>query len=1476
MPNSIMFGTALMQLSKEVDKLEKTLVELVREKKMNSLNQSTAEKQVEAKLKLQLQQTPVAIIGMASIFPQSRNLQEYWSKIVEKVDCITDVPSSRWNVEDYYDPDPRKPDKTYCKRGGFLPEIDFNPMEFGLPPNLLEVTDISQLLSLIVTKEAFADAGYEDKPFNRERTGVILGVALARQLSMPLSARLQYPIWEKALKSSGLSDADTQKIIAKIKSAYVDWEPNAFPGMLANIVAGRIANRFDLGGMNCVVDAACASSLGAVSMAIAELTSYRADMMLTGGVDTDNSIVAYMCFSKTPAVSRSQQTRPFDADSDGMMLGEGVGMLLLKRLEDAERDGDKIYAVIKGIGSSSDGRHKSIYAPRPEGQVKALDRAYQEADFDPTSVGYIEAHGTGTMAGDPAEVTALKTFFGKGNSEEQQIALGSVKSQIGHTKAAAGAASLIKTALSLHHKVLPPIINITKPNPKLELENSLFYLNTETRPWLRTEENTPRRAGVSSFGFGGTNYHVVLEEYEPEQNSSYRLHDNAQVILLTEATFEQLLSRCQEVLEQLHSEEKERLYQQLIAASKARKIPPAAPRLGFVAASVPQAIDKLKKAINCLKRQPEAEEWKHPQGIFYRQTGLETEGKVVALFSGQGSQYLEMGRELAINFPCLRQTYGEIDRLFTNDGKIGISRRVFPTPTFDSVQREAQETALRQTEIAQPAIAAFSVGLYKILQQAGFQPDFVAGHSFGELTALWAAQVLSDEDYFFLVKERGQAMAAKSDSETGTMLAVSGDVSQIEALIAPFPQVAVANYNSPQQVVLAGIESEILKVQEILQQQEYQAVLLPVSAAFHTPLVGHAQEPFARAVDAVSFNQPQISVFTNVTSNLYPDEPEASKKILKQHLLNRVLFKKEIENIYAAGGFCFVEFGPRRILTNLVDEILGDRPHLAIALNSSRQQDSDYQLREAVVQLLIAGLPLKNLDPYQVEPKIAPAPKHPLNVRLSSVNYQSEKTKMNFEQALQNGHQIESRSNNGLPETVIAAAQPNGHSPTESQDLVTVSPVETKIQPRPEVNYPRVLESLEYSLNQFSRHQQETLEVHKLYLNHQTEYTKTFFQLMQQQNNLWFNLSTTPEAQQNHTRVIQSSERSLMKFQEHQTDTLRVHEQYLSHQGEYAKNLLQLTQQNYSQLLTGIPLSQIETEITSSQSSQITELIAPTTEAKLPVPAVPITVNRNGNGYYHSNGNGYTNGHSNGNQQTTIAAPENGTPQVAEPDLSNFITVATPSTPEIDLETLSQTLLEVVSDKTGYPSEMLELEMDLEADLGIDSIKRVEILGALQEQMPDLPQPNLEELAGLSTLAQIIDYLQSYTANEETDSVEEATEVPVQPSIEPTLIVEEPIATPVEPSIEENSIEHILFTVVSEITGYPVSMLDLEMNLTTDLGIDLIKRQEIVAALQERISGLQIDLSASEFQTLGQIINYLQADRAEKKTPPASLTVSLS
>ncbi|MBW4617259.1 MAG: acyltransferase domain-containing protein, partial [Desmonostoc vinosum HA7617-LM4] len=1512
----------LAQLEDEVSDFEQALLKLIQVKKFMIENP-----QLNNKITTPKQQIDIAIIGMGSIFPQSQNLQEYWEKIIHKIDCITDVPPSHWNIEDYFDPNPKAPDKTYCKRGGFIPEIDFNPMEFGLPPNILEVTDISQLLSLVVAKAAMDDAGYgEARQFNRETVGVILGVATAGQLAVPLGARLQYPIWEKALKSSGLSDEDTQKIIAKIKSAYVQWEENAFPGMLANVVAGRIANRLDLGGTNCVVDAACASSLSAMKMAISELVEHRADMMLTGGVDTDNSIFAYMCFSKTPAVSQGQKVKPFDAESDGMMLGEGVGMLVLKRLEDAKRDNDRIYAVIKGIGTSSDGRYKSIYAPRPEGQINALRRAYEDAGFPPASVGLIEAHGTGTMVGDPTEFLSIKEVFGEANPRKQYIALGSVKSQIGHTKAAAGAASLIKAALALHHKVLPPTINITKPHPKLNIESSPFYLNTQTRPWIKDDAQA-RRAGVSSFGFGGTNYHVVLEEYESEHNLPYRLHNTPQSILLFDTTHQQLLSRCQQTLKQLQADGGERHYQELIAACESLEIPLTNARVGFVADSLTQACDLLQISIDWLKNQPQAESWEHPQGIYYRKTGMATQAKVVALFSGQGSQYLEMGRELVINFPCLRQTYGEIDNLLRQDSLQSLSEVVFPNPVFESEQKAAQLEKLQLTEYAQPAIAAFSVGLYKILQQAGFKPDFTAGHSFGEITALWAAGVLSAADYFFLVKARGQAMAAPQDPQfdAGSMLAVKGDVDQVTELIPNFPLVTIANLNSHRQVVLAGAKAEIAKVQEVLKTQGFSTVLLGVSAAFHTPLVAHAQKPFAKAIEKVTFHEPQIPVYTNVTGKSYPSEPQVIQKILKEHLRNQVLFKQEIENIYAEGGYCFIEFGPRNILTNLVKDILSDRPHLAVALNPTSSKDSDRSLREAVIQLRVAGLPLQNLDPYQKERKIPEVPKNRvLNVRLDSTNYVSEKTKQAFAKALANGDQVkfnatledvktrgrgevETRGRgevgnllddatinsnswsehenklmlNGIKDPSAASSSTNGkqtsvhQEPSKGLDMPSLQPKE------PNVNYQRVIDSLEYTLIEFNRYQRSVLQVHEQSLKHQTEYTQTFFQLMQQQQLLWGNSKLTEQQNQTQQLAISSSERSLMRFHDHQAETLRVHNQYLHYQQEYANQFFQFLQQQYDLLLSGdaninqVVLRSPEDSPTASLSSEdqptlVKETIVAISEDEFATKVEPVL--------------------------TEVAKPAPDAVLVLlEENHHATATVAIAQSPIIDVANLSPTLLSIISDKTGYPIEMLDIDMDMEADLGIDSIKRVEILGALQEIYPDFPKSNVEELGELRTIGQVVEYIQfrvssseAFTYGEEleaenfTFSDEVDTKISITANSQFPVNLESTISqqsTPVSEIVafraEEDTkvtvkestatdeyadIGQTLLTITSDKTGYPVEMLDLNMDMEADLGIDSIKRVEILGTMQEMYPDLpkpNVE-ELGELRTIGQIVNYLQ------------------
>ena len=983
--------------------------------------------------------------------------------------------------------------------------MDFDPLEFGLPPNILEVTDVSQMLSLLVAKEALSDSGYlMGAEEIRDRTGVILGVGGGQKLITPLTARLQYPVWDRVLESYGIGDEDRAKIIERMKLAYIRWEENSFPGMLGNVISGRIANRFDLGGTNCVVDAACASTMAALKMAVAELTDHRADMMITGGVDVDNSIFMFMCFSKTPAFTKGTHPRPFDADSDGMMVGEGIGMMVLKRLEDAERDGDRIYAVIKGIGSSSDGRFKSIYAPRGEGQEKALRRAYEDAGFSPATVGLVEAHGTGTVAGDSTEVTTVIRYFNQHDTEKQHIAIGSVKSQIGHTKASAGAAGLIKTTLALHHKVLPPTRNVVKPNPKFDMANSSFYVSAEARPWIRAAENTPRRAGVSSFGFGGTNFHVVMEEYTGDHKGSYRVHNVPQGVILNAGSPADLRAVVAQQLALLQGEEPDSAFLNLVGASRTAAVPTGAARVGFVAANVDEAISMLTIAADMLASKPDAADWSHPKGVYYRRSAQNTTGHVVALFAGQGSQYLDMGRELALNFPEVRESYARIDSLLQHEGKRTLSDVVYPRHAFEADEKAAQEAALQGTDYAQPAIGALSAGLFKLLSKAGFKADFAAGHSFGEVSALWASGVLSDEDYYALVKARGAAMAPPANDpnfDAGTMLAVTGDVAAIEREVAGLAGVQVANRNSRTQVVVAGSKGAISQAEAALKAKGFKTVALTVSAAFHTPLVGHAQKPFAQAISSAAFNAPKTAVYSNATGKAYPADPNAIRAMLAEHILQPVLFRDQIENIYSAGGTVFVEFGPRNVLTNLVKDILGDKPHVAVALNGSRQKDSDRQMREAVVQLQVLGLSLGAVDPYAVEPEIKPKNKKSLIVKLSGNNYVSEKTRATYLGALASGGQvtIAARADSSpaaLPAVSGASNPPdtaNGVSPmaakVPSQSLVTGSqftehtaPPSAIASPEPlaeQVDMNALLTTLEATLAHFREHQRETQRVHE-------------------------------------------------------------------------------------------------------------------------------------------------------------------------------------------------------------------------------------------------------------------------------------------------------------------------------------------------------------------------------------------------------------
>ncbi|QHD54310.1 type I polyketide synthase [Shewanella algae] len=1360
--------------------------------------------QIDKRLNKRLKDTPIAIVGMASLFAGSRYLNQFWDLICDKIDAITQVPADRWQVADYFDPDKKAADKSYCKRGGFIPEVDFNPMEFGLPPNILELTDTSQLLSLVVAKEVLEDAGiHEGSDYDRDRIGITLGIGGGQKISQSLNARLQYPVLKKVFRESGVSEQDSEMLIRKFQDQYIHWEENSFPGSLGNVIAGRIANRFDLGGMNCVVDAACAGSLAAMRMALTELTEGRSDMMLTGGVCTDNSAYMYMSFSKTPAFTSDEQIKPFDADSRGMMIGEGIGMVALKRLDDAERDGDRIYAVIKGVGASSDGKFKSIYAPRPEGQAKALRRAYDDAGFPPHTLGLMEAHGTGTAAGDVAEFSGLNAVMSQDNPELQHIALGSIKSQVGHTKSTAGTAGVIKAALALHHKVLPPTINVKQPNPKMAVEQSPFYLNTQTRPWMPRTDGTPRRAAVSSFGFGGTNFHLVLEEHSPElPKQPARLRRTPLPLLFCAPDKPALEHEITTLLKTLESDAHGDLETLCAPYRLGNQTQVQGPRLGLLACDTIELQQKLQQALNKLQSTAEEQPQTHwqQQGVEYRSAPL-TEAKTAALFAGQGSQYLQMGSGLTQLYPELRAEFAAADREFSRQGvadKYGmgpLSARVFPIAKFSPQANKEDELALANTRFAQSAIGALGMGQFTLLCQAGFQADMLAGHSFGELSALRAAGALSRESYYALAFARGDAMASvPEDKDPGAMSAVilpsAAERNTLEQLLQTEPEVQIANFNSPVQLVIAGASEAVARLNLKLNEAGLRAIALPVSGAFHTPLVAHAQQPFAEAIARQGLSDAKTPLYVNATGDKLAQDAESLRANLEQHMLKPVRFSEQIESMYRDGARIFVEFGPKNTLARLAQTTLGDRAAecLFLSLDSPSCIDSltaDTELKQALISLALAGLPLTDPDAYRAVQTQAKHKASPMTIKLGASNYISPATARKMAASLKEGRvsqqtKIVEKVVEKIVEIPVAAASQNPSQPSQAT------------APQAANGLPANSGS---GLQQFFSAQQQLAELHQQFLNIPLQYGNSVQQLLAEQ----VKLATAGKA------IPDSLNQTLAMFHQHQAETLKIHNDFIQSQNLGAQQLLQ-------QLQGGAVLPNIE-QTQAVSVSMPAQAAAPVTHAAAPVKAASTP------------------------QQPNQVLQSR--PQAPIPVPTIAVTTAKPSTGVEEL------MLQVVADKTGYPTEMLELGMDMEADLGIDSIKRVEILGTVQDQLPNLPQLDAATLSECRTLGQIVDYLQQSTG--------------VNASVQP-LLAQSNAAQSNTAHANQNDVTALMLQVVADKTGYPTEMLELGMDMEADLGIDSIKRVEILGTVQDALPELpQLDAATlSECRTLEQIVDYLQ------------------
>jgi acyl transferase domain-containing protein/phosphopantetheinyl transferase len=820
----------------------------------------------------------VAIVGMGALFPGAPDLATYWANLTGGVDAISDAPADRWDPV-FYDPDGDAPDRFYCRRGGFLGDLaTFDPQPFGIMPLAVEGIEPDQLLALRVARAALDDAGGDASLRSRHRTGVIVGRG---GYLTPGVARLEQRVRtaQQLVESvRTLVPEIDQARLAEVKEAFVAQlgpvRPESAIDLVPNLTASRIANRFDLHGPAYTVDGACASTLLAVDAGVRELVSGRCDLVVAGGVHLVHDVTLWSVFTQLGALSRSQQIRPFHRDADGLLIGEGAGMVVLKRLADADRDGDRVYAVVSGIGISSDGRDVSLMKPSPGGQILALDRAWAEAGLDPADCGLIEAHGTATAAGDTAELDTLARFFGParparpGYPDGGTAVVGSVKSMIGHAMPAAGAAGLIKAALAVHHGIAPPTLHCDQPTPRL----GATRFRTSAGPVDWDVSPTVRVAAVNAFGFGGINSHAVLRAHPdalrrggsaaavparvlggPAQAGQ---PPGGRVLLLAAHDTAGLLA-------QLDTVDVERDDHRLTAP-------------GPLAGSLRLAMVDPKPARLDLARRVVAggTSWRGRNDVWFAPDGLLTSGgKLAFVFPGvEPSQTPEVA-EVATHFGWeLPETLGESE-----------------------LERQSRH------------ILWAGRILHAAMDRLGVHPDLVAGHSLGEWGGLIATGMVPQE----IVDELSNGLLpARLEVPDVVYLLVGAGVATAASAIEDLPGVAVSHDNCPHQSVVCGPPPGCAEAARRLRADGVLCQDLPIRSGFHSPAFAPYLAPFRATYDRIGFRPPSVPLWSATSVAPYPADADGVRQLSLRHLVEPVRFRALADALYhQAGARVYLQMG---------------------------------------------------------------------------------------------------------------------------------------------------------------------------------------------------------------------------------------------------------------------------------------------------------------------------------------------------------------------------------------------------------------------------------------------------------------------------------------------------------------------------------------------------------------------------------------